>query len=654
MGAYLLRRLAEIIPVLLVVVTAAFRLVKVVPGSPFDSDRAMPAAVKARYEKFYGLDQPVHVQYGRYLSHLAQGDLGLSTKYQGWTVNELVGPRIPVSAQLGLAALALAIAVGIPVGVIASSRPNSWLDRIPMGLSLVGICLPSFVIGPLLSLVLSRWLGWVPPCGWGRPEHLVLPALTLGIVVAAPIARLTRGAMMEVRGLDFVRTARAKGLGAFRVWFVHTLRNALLPVVTYLAPAAAGLVSGSFVVESMFDVPGLGRFFVTSVTNRDATMIVGMTVLYAASLLILNLGADLLLAWLNPRRKLGQGSESGLGLGYLLGLALAPLALLGLYLAGVELQQWIAARGWSGWSASSGLRLAAGVVVGALLLLLTLVVGWALSRGWDRFSRNRAAVIAGAFLVLVGLACLFADQLAPYDYRAQDLALGPTGPSAAHWLGTDILGRDLLSRVLLGGRVSILVGLIATVIALVFGTAYGVTAAQLGGRTGDAMMRAVDVIGTLPLTLIIILCTVVFGQDLWLLYLVVGGISWLTMARVVRNEVITLRSTQFVQAAETMGASTARIIWRHYLPNLAGTLAIYATLTVPGVMLLEAFVSFLGLGVQVPMTSWGMLIKDGADVMEECPWVLLSPAIIFASTLLALNFVGDGLRDAFDPRDTRR
>lgn len=654
MGSYLLRRLGEIIPVLLVVVTAAFLLVKIVPGSPFDTDRAMPAAVKARYEKFYGLDQPVYVQYGRYLTHLAQGDLGLSTKYQGWTVNELVGPRMPVSAQLGLAALALAIAVGIPVGVLASSRPNSWLDRIPMGLSLVGICLPSFVIGPLLSLVLSRWLGWVPPCGWGRPEHLVLPALTLAIVVAAPIARLTRGAMMEVRSLDFVRTARAKGLGPFRIWFVHTLRNALLPVVTYLAPAAAGLVSGSFVVESMFDVPGLGRFFVASVTNRDATMIVGMTVLYAASLLILNLAADLLLAWLNPRRKLGADSESGLGIGYLLGLALAPLVLLGIYLGGVALRDSLKGVEIAPWLSWSAVRTATAWFVGALLLLLVAIVGWALSRGWDRFVRNRAAVVAGVFLIFIGLACLLASPLAPYDYRAQDLALGPVGPSSAHLLGTDILGRDLLSRILHGGAVSILVGLIATVIALVFGTAYGVVAAQVGGRIGDAMMRAVDVIGTLPLTLIIILCTVIFGQDLWLLYLVVGGISWLTMARVVRNEVITLRAMPFVQAAETMGASTPRIVWKHYLPNLAGTLAIYATLTVPGVMLLEAFVSFLGLGVQAPMTSWGMLIKDGADVMEECPWVLLAPATIFAATLLALNFVGDGLRDAFDPRDTRR
>ena len=227
-------------------------------------------------------------------------------------------------------------------------------------------------------------------------------------------------------------------------------------------------------------------------------------------------------------------------------------------------------------------------------------------------------------------------------------------PGAGHVLGTDILGRDLLSRLLHGGSVSILVGLIATVIALVFGTAYGIAAAQARGTTGEAMMRVVDVINTLPLTLIIILCTVVFGQDLWLLYAVVGGISWMTMARVVRNQVLALRATPFVQAAETMGASVPRIIWRHYLPNLAGTLAIYGTLTVPGVMLLEAFVSFLGLGVQAPMTSWGLLIKEGADVMEECPWILLAPSALFASTLLALNFVGDGLRDAFDPRDTRR
>lgn len=294
--------------------------------------------------------------------------------------------------------------------------------------------------------------------------------------------------------------------------------------------------------------------------------------------------------------------------------------------------------------------------MGLALAALGFVVVRAVLSGWSRYRRNRPAVVAAVFLIMVGTACLAAAQgwLPIADYRAQNLALGPVPPSAEHWLGTDTLGRDLTSRLLHGGSVSILVGLIATVIALLFGTAYGIAAAQVRGTTGEAMMRVVDVINTLPLTLIIILCTVVFGQDLWLLYAVVGGISWMTMARVVRNQVLTLRATPFVQAAETMGASTRRIIWRHYLPNLAGTLAIYGTLTVPGVMLLEAFVSFLGLGVQAPMTSWGLLIKEGADVMEECPWILLVPSTLFASTLLALNFVGDGLRDAFDPRDTRR
>jgi oligopeptide transport system permease protein len=306
------------------------------------------------------------------------------------------------------------------------------------------------------------------------------------------------------------------------------------------------------------------------------------------------------------------------------------------------------------WLTGDAARVTAAVLVGIPVLLLLAVVARAILRGWERFRRNRPAVVAAVFLVLVGSLCLAAGWVAPHDFRAQNLALGPVPPEASHWLGTDILGRDLLSRVLHGGGVSIRVGLIATVIALLFGTAYGIAAAQVGGTRGEAMMRVVDVINTLPLTLIIILCTVVFGQELWLLYVVVGGISWLTMARVVRNQVLAFRATPFVQAAETMGASTGRIILRHYLPNLAGTLAIYGTLTVPGVMLLEAFVSFLGLGVQAPMTSWGLLIKEGADVMEECPWILLAPSTLFALTLLALNSVGDGLRDAFDPRDTRR
>ncbi len=274
--------------------------------------------------------------------------------------------------------------------------------------------------------------------------------------------------------------------------------------------------------------------------------------------------------------------------------------------------------------------------------------------GWQRFRRDRAAVWSGWFLVSIAAVCFLSPLIAPYPYMAQDLAHSAAAPSAAHWLGTDLLGRDVLSRLLQGGMISLCVGLIATSVALVVGIFYGVLAAEVGGRAEDALMRFVDIVSTLPLTLIVILCTVVFGQNMPMIFLAVGGVSWLTMARIIRNQTRELKASQFVQAAESLGQSRWGIFGRHYLPNLAGTIAVCATLTVPGVMLLEAFVSFLGLGVKAPMTSWGLMIKEGADIMEECPWLLISPSVVFALTLLSLNFLGDGLRDAFDPRSSRK
>jgi oligopeptide transport system permease protein len=274
--------------------------------------------------------------------------------------------------------------------------------------------------------------------------------------------------------------------------------------------------------------------------------------------------------------------------------------------------------------------------------------------GWQRFRKDRAAVWSGWFLLAIAAVCFLSPWIAPYPYMEQNLAQSAMAPSSAHWLGTDLLGRDVLSRLLQGGMISLFVGLIATAVALVLGICYGVFAAEVGGRAEDLLMRGVDVVSTLPLTLIVILATVVFGQNLPMIFLAVGGVSWLTMARIIRNQTRELKGSQFVQAAESLGQSRWGIFCRHYLPNLAGTIAVCATLTVPGVMLLEAFVSFLGLGVKAPMTSWGLMIKEGADIMEECPWLLVSPSIVFALTLLSLNFLGDGLRDAFDPRSSRK
>ena len=284
----------------------------------------------------------------------------------------------------------------------------------------------------------------------------------------------------------------------------------------------------------------------------------------------------------------------------------------------------------------------------------TVAESFASESGWQRFRKDRAAVWSACFLLSISAVCFLSPWISPYPYMEQNLAHSALAPSSAHWLGTDLLGRDVLSRLLQGGMISLFVGFIATAVALAVGICYGVLAAEVGGRAEDAMMRFVDIVSTLPLTLIVILCTVVFGQNMPMIFLAVGGVSWLTMARIIRNQTREMKASQFVQAAESLGQSRWGIFRRHYLPNLGGTIAVCATLTVPGVMLLEAFVSFLGLGVKAPMTSWGLMIKEGADIMEECPWLLVSPSLVFALTLLSLNFLGDGLRDAFDPRSSRK
>lgn len=273
-----------------------------------------------------------------------------------------------------------------------------------------------------------------------------------------------------------------------------------------------------------------------------------------------------------------------------------------------------------------------------------------LRRSCERFFENRAAVIAGAFVLLMFAACAAAPLIAPFPFEAQDLELGAAGPSREHWLGTDALGRDVFSRLLYGGAVSLKVGLIATAVSCVIGVFYGMVAGWCGGARDSVMMRLVDILYALPFTLFVILLTVLFGQELRLIYVAVGAVSWLTMARIVRNQTRELRAQAFVEAAICMGQTPAKIMLRHILPNILGTVIVYATLTVPGVMLTEAFISFLGLGVKPPMTSWGLMIKEGADAMQDYPWLLLFPGAFFAGTLFALNVFGDGLRDAFDPR----
>ncbi|MDG1292948.1 MAG: ABC transporter permease [Pseudomonadales bacterium] len=272
---------------------------------------------------------------------------------------------------------------------------------------------------------------------------------------------------------------------------------------------------------------------------------------------------------------------------------------------------------------------------------------------WYRLNKNKLAMLGLYVIIFFIVVSLLTPWLAPYGYETQNLALGASAPSAQHWLGTDIHGRDLMTRLMYGGRISLMVGFAATAVSLVIGILWGTIAGYIGGLTDTIMMRIVDILYALPFMIFIILLMVVFGRSLLLLFLAIGLIEWLTMARIVRTQVLTLRKQEFVSAAVVTGLSHWQIIRRHIIPNVLGPVIVYITLTIPSVMLLEAFLSFLGLGIQPPQSSWGVLISGGVETMEEYPWLLVFPGLALSLTLFALNFLGDGLRDALDPRATR-
>jgi|TARA_B110000305_G_scaffold51140_1_gene55734 oligopeptide transport system permease protein len=272
---------------------------------------------------------------------------------------------------------------------------------------------------------------------------------------------------------------------------------------------------------------------------------------------------------------------------------------------------------------------------------------------WIKLSKNYLALLGLAVLVLLVVISLLTPWIAPYSYSAQNLDIGATAPSLQHWLGTDVFGRDMLTRIMYGGRISLMVGFVATGVALVIGILWGAVAGFYGGRIDALMMRIVDILYALPFMIFIVLLMVVFGRNILLLFLAIGAVEWLTMARIVRGQVMSLRHQEFVEAANSLGLSQWTIIRRHIIPNTLGPVIVYTTLTIPSVMLLEAFLSFLGLGIQPPESSWGLLISYGVETMEEYPWLLVFPGIALSLTLFALNFLGDGLRDALDPRTSK-
>lgn len=305
MAAFVAKRLLGIVLSLWLVATIVFFLLRLVPGGPFDAERAVPPEIQQALDAKYHLDDPVLQQYGDWLgSVVLRGDFGPTYRYAGRSVTEIIASSLPVSVHLGVFALLFALAVGIPLGIVGATRHNRWQDHLAMGVAMLGISVPRFVLAPLLILVFSLGLYWLPVARWESWRHMILPVICAGLPMAAYVARLTRSGMLDVVRADFVRTARAKGLSERQVIVRHTLRGGLLPVVSFLGPGFSGLLVGSLVIERIFDIPGMGRYFVEAATNRDYNLVMGVTLVYASILMVFNSLVDIAYAYLDPRVKL--------------------------------------------------------------------------------------------------------------------------------------------------------------------------------------------------------------------------------------------------------------------------------------------------------------------------------------------------------------
>ena len=309
MTRYVFRRLGGAIIILWVIITVTFALMHAIPGGPFTTEKKLPSQVKASIEAKYHLDDPVWKQYGDYLGGVITGDLGPSYKYEGRSVNDIISDAFPISAQLGLLSLMVAVAGGIAAGAISAMRPNGIVDYAVTILSTIGISVPTFIIGAVLVYVVGFELGWFPVALWRGPSYMVLPVLTLAAQPMAFIARLTRSGLLDVYQQEYIRTARAKGLSSWTILTRHALGNAILPVITYLGPLAASLLTGSFIVETIFAIPGLGQYFVTSIYNRDYTVILGITIFYSALVVFLNILVDMIYPLIDPRVTTEEGTD---------------------------------------------------------------------------------------------------------------------------------------------------------------------------------------------------------------------------------------------------------------------------------------------------------------------------------------------------------
>jgi len=496
-----------------------------------------PPEVVTTTRHVLGFDRPLYEQFGRYLGNALQGNLGVSLRMNR-PVTTLILERLPATLQLTVAALVIAVVVAIPAGIVSAVKRGTLIDRLAMAGAVAGQAVPIFWLALLLIAFFGVRLRWLPVYGSGSLAHFVLPAVSLSTIIMGRLARLVRSSMLEVLGQDYVRTARAKGVGESRVLAVHALKNAAIPIVTLLGLQFAQLLGGAVVTETIFAWPGIGRLVVEAIFNRDFPVVQGVV-----------------------------------------------------------------------------------LVVSLIFVAVNLVVA------------------------------IFAGAVAPYRANEQDIARRLQPPALGpHLLGTDEVGRDVLSRLIYGARISLLVGVVAVALSCPLGVFVGVLAGYAGRRTDDVLMRVTEIQLAIPAILLAIAVVAVLGPGIRNVILTLSVTGWTLYARLTRGETLGVKARDFVQAARATGAGDLRIMTHHVLPNVLSPVIVVAVFAVANMIILEATLSFLGLGVEPDVVTWGRMLNGGRLYLSTAWWITAFPGLAIFLTVLAVNLLGDQLRDWLDPR----
>jgi ABC-type dipeptide/oligopeptide/nickel transport system permease component len=697
MIAYSLRRVLQALVVMWVVVTVVFLLERL-SGNAADvlAGGRATAQELAEITRSLGLDQPLYVQYARFLGQLVHGDLGISYIYH-IPVTSLIGTAFPFSAELAVMGFSIAAILGVGLGMAAALRSNTWVDTSVKAAALVGQSVPTFWLGLLLILLFAVTLRWLPVFGAGGFNNLILPSLALCATPLAEIARLTRSSTLEVLRADHIMFERSKGVSNLTL-IRHLMRNAALPVITLLAIELGGLLAGTVVVETLFAWPGLGQLAINSVRVRDYSVIQGIVLFEAVIFVFMNLLVDLSYGLLDPRVRLGaviprrrRWRNTGVAASVmsLFGKRIQPTAS-NPAPSSVEDSHGALLDGAESDASETDTR---AVMMPTSTFALdsvpssTVVMGAGLITVIDRDSETPTSVteadgstgpnatantepqlvrsrspwrfprriprgfprISFGILILFIVAGVFGPLLARHSPEHADLALSLTPPgfqAGGSWsypLGTDVLGRDVLSRLLYGARESLLVAATAVLISGAVGLFAGVVAGYVGGRVDALLMRTVDAVLAFPTILLAIVLAGIFGPSAQNVIIVISVAGWASYARVIRSEVLSLKSQDFVTMSRVIGASSYWIIRRHLVPNVVPSLLVLATLQVGAAILTEGALSFIGIGVPPPAPSWGGMLAESQSLLAVAWWLQIFPGVALAAIVMASNLMGDWL-----------